>query len=235
MSSAKPRVFISHSSSDKPFVRKLIKDLSQKNTAVWFDERELKVGDSIVAGISEGLKDTDYFIVVLSRASAASQWVKAELNSALMQQISQKGTVVLPVLIEDCDVPELIRDRVYADFRANYEAGLNALLSVFEQERSSAADLMPAVNGPRAPSSTCVAELSQLPLADLRRLITKRMGRVEVGTVWYDTFEEKMDDAMVNREKVECVIELLTRAKNRNRLELMLSNVCHERNDLINP
>jgi hypothetical protein len=65
--------------------------LSSKASAIWLDERELKVGDSIIQGISEGLKDTDYVVVVLSKSSIKSNWVQAELNSALMHQISDKG------------------------------------------------------------------------------------------------------------------------------------------------
>ena len=44
-------------------------DLGDKCSSLWLDERELQVGDSIVQGISDGLKDTDYVMVVLSKAS----------------------------------------------------------------------------------------------------------------------------------------------------------------------
>ena len=88
---AKARVFISHASQDKPFVRKLVQELEKHHLDVWFDEQEIKVGDSIVAKVSGGLKDSDYLVVVLSKASVASRWVQEELNAALMDQISGKG------------------------------------------------------------------------------------------------------------------------------------------------
>ena len=50
------RVFISHSSHDKPFVHRLAADLKNQDLDIWVDEQELQVGDSIVQGISSGLK-----------------------------------------------------------------------------------------------------------------------------------------------------------------------------------
>jgi len=228
------RVFVSHSSIDKPFVRRLVADLTSHNKYVWFDEQELKPGDSIVNGISEGLTNTDYFVVVLSNVSVQSQWVKAELNAALMNQFSDQGTVVLPVLVEDCTIPPLLRDRVYADFRGDYDAGLKSLLRVLEQETYSADDLaMPRrKHMKRMFPPSCSEVLAEFRLADLRRRITNRMDRAELATLWFDTLESRMDDDMANRTKVECVIELLERARNRHQLDYLIHNLCAERPDL---
>jgi hypothetical protein len=146
---SKARVFVSHSARDKPFARKLVKALRGHNLHVWIDEQELQVGYSIVSGVSEGLRNAGYVVAVLSKASVASRWVQAELNATLMEELSGKGVVVLPVLIEDCELPTLLRDRVYADFRGDFEVGLQRLLAVFQQERESTADVT-TVLGPRA-------------------------------------------------------------------------------------
>jgi hypothetical protein len=227
------KVFISHSSRDKPFVRKLVQELEQRHLNVWFDERELKVGDSIVAGVSAGLRNSDYLIVVLSKSSVASRWVQEELNAALMEELSGEGRPVLPVLIDDCELPPLLKSRLYADFRTDFSAGLKKLLAVLTQESESASQAAP---GPAPTSPTpCSAALSALPLADLRRRMTKRMSRTEVGVIWYDVIGKKMDDDMANRPLVDCVIELLDRAKNRNQLQEMINGVCAERPDLAVP
>jgi hypothetical protein len=227
------KVFISHSSADKPFVRRLVQELEKRRLNVWFDEQELKVGDSIVANVSAGLRDSHYLIVVLSRASVASRWVQEELNAALMEDLSGEGQAVLPVLLEDCDVPPLLRSRLYADFRTDFAAGLKKLLAVLTQESESANQATP---GSGTVSATpCTTTLSALPLADLRRRITKRMSRSEVGVIWYDFVGRKMDDDMANRPLVDCVIELIDRAKNRNQLPEMIAGICAERPDLAAP
>ena len=60
-------VFISHAWKDKDsFVRPLAKALQAKGLKVWFDESELKVGDSLRRSIDQGLAKSKYGIVVLS-------------------------------------------------------------------------------------------------------------------------------------------------------------------------
>ncbi len=124
-------VFISYSARDRAFVERLAADLKAKGLYVWFDQWALKVGDSIVDKINAGIMSHDYLIVVLSKASVDSQWVKKELSTGLMRELEERRVVVLPVLIEDCDIPALLTDKVYADFRDDYSRGLNKLLDTF--------------------------------------------------------------------------------------------------------
>lgn len=137
MSAPIGKVFISHSSSDKSFVDRLVADLALREIPVWYDKFDLRVGDSITGGINEGLAQAKYFLIVLSKSSLLSRWVKEELNAALMQQVSTDGTFLLPVLIEDCEVPPLLHHRRYADFRSDYDHGLGELLSVWGKDREA--------------------------------------------------------------------------------------------------
>jgi len=43
-----PRVFISYSHADREFVAKLAGDLARNRIVVWWDEWEIKVGDSLL-------------------------------------------------------------------------------------------------------------------------------------------------------------------------------------------
>jgi len=228
------RVFISHAYENRQFAQQLATDLKTHNQQVWLYEQELKPGDSIIDHISEALADTDYLVVVLSNASSRSRWVRAELNAALMNDLSEQGTVVLPVLLEDSPVPQLLRDRVYADFRFDYDAGLSSLLQVLDQEVSSADSLASRPEHKRMLPPTCVEALAALRLAELRRRMTHRLGRAEIAALWFDSLETRMDDDMVNRTKVECIIELLERARERKLLDYVIHNLCIGRPDLLN-
>ena len=115
--------FISHTSDDKPFVRRLARDLRACGCDVWFDDWEIRVGDSIVQKIEEGLIDSQFLVVVLSANSVQSKWVKVELHSGLFSQISSREIKVLPALIEDCTMPVFLRHIRYADFRESYGKG----------------------------------------------------------------------------------------------------------------
>ncbi len=121
------RAFLSYTSVDKPFVIKLASDLKGENVQVWLDEWEIRVGSSIVEEIDKALSSNDFFIIVLSPQALQSQWVRKELNSSLMLQLSDRSVKVMPVLHERCDIPTIIKDLKYANFTSDYGKGLSEL------------------------------------------------------------------------------------------------------------
>ena len=131
------KIFLSHSSKDKEFVRRLASDLTMSNVPVWFDEWELKVGDSINKKIGEGLKESGWLAVVISNNSIKSSWVEKELNVGLTTELEKKQVFVLPLVIDDCEIPIFLRDKLFADFRTNYSTGLTSLLGRLIPEKSS--------------------------------------------------------------------------------------------------
>ena len=121
-------VFISHSSNDKPFVRKLAADLVASGVKIWIDEQNILVGDSIPEKIAQGLAESDFFLIVVSQNSANSEWVKKELSGAIVQEIERRKVTVLPIRPDTAPMPATIKDRSYADFSHSYEDGLEKLL-----------------------------------------------------------------------------------------------------------
>lgn len=121
-------VFLSYSSQDRPFVERLAADLVSYGLKVWWDRWEMRVGDSLVSKIQEGIQSSSWLVVVLSPNSAESSWVKRELASAMAEEIASDQVRVLPALLDDCSLPPFLRDKLYADFRQSYEFGLEALL-----------------------------------------------------------------------------------------------------------
>lgn len=90
-------VFISHASEDKKdFVRPLAESLRKYGVRVWYDEFELKAGDSLSDSIDRGLKKSKYGIVVCSPAFFDKNWTDYELKSLLMRQIHSER-VILPI------------------------------------------------------------------------------------------------------------------------------------------
>ncbi|GAB5561391.1 MAG: hypothetical protein SynsKO_30380 [Synoicihabitans sp.] len=126
--------FLSHSSSDKPFVRQLAADLTKNGVSVWLDEREIGVGDSITEKVGQGLAESDYFLIALSDNSVNSAWVQKELNQALVTEIEKRQVHILPLKLSDCEIPTLIKDKKYADFSTNYKQGLGDLVNALQQK-----------------------------------------------------------------------------------------------------
>jgi len=120
--------FISHSTKDKPFVRKLAADLVASGVKVWLDEQRILVGDSIPEKIAQGLAESDLFLLVVTQNSVGSSWVKKELSGALIHEIERRKVTVLPIKVDDAPMPDSIKEKAYADFTGSYEEGLNKLL-----------------------------------------------------------------------------------------------------------
>lgn len=121
-------VFISYSTSDRDFAERLARELRSRGLTVWFDRWEIRVGDSIVEKIGDGISAADALVVVLSALSVQSAWVREELNAATVRSLQEKNILLLPVLREPCDIPALLRHRRYADFTSDYTGGLFDLL-----------------------------------------------------------------------------------------------------------
>jgi hypothetical protein len=74
-------VFLSHSSKDKVVVRPLAKRLRADGLKVWFDEWEIKPGDSIPAKIEEGLEHSRVLVLCMTANAFGSDWVQLEAGT----------------------------------------------------------------------------------------------------------------------------------------------------------
>lgn len=126
------KVFLSHSSKDKPFVRKLSDKLQQDGFQSWVDEVEIKAGFSISNSIESGILTSGYFIIVLTPDAISSEWVRRELDIATLREIRQKDIFVLPILLEDCEIPLMVATKKYANFKNSFEQGYNELIEALK-------------------------------------------------------------------------------------------------------
>jgi hypothetical protein len=129
------QVFISYSHKNKKFVNRLTIDLEKTGTSVWLDEKKIKVGDLISKKIEDGISKCDFFCLVISKHSVNSKWVEREYRTALNMQLSPGTTPkILPLLIEDVELPLLLREIKYADFSRSYKNGYNDLLNAIKKQ-----------------------------------------------------------------------------------------------------
>lgn len=89
--------FISHASEDKEkVVKPLASALTRMDYRVWYDEFELRVGDSLRQSIDKGLVNSRFGIVVLSPAFFAKNWPQYELNGLTAREMDGHK-VILPI------------------------------------------------------------------------------------------------------------------------------------------
>jgi len=123
-------VFLSHSSKDKPAVRRISRSLESHGISVWLDEAQINVGDSLFQKIADALESIDFVIAVISTASVTSKWVQKELQLAMTKEILSQQVTVLPLVIDSCRIPFFISDKCFADFRDpnNYDDSVDRLV-----------------------------------------------------------------------------------------------------------
>ena len=92
--------FISYSSKDEAFARRLYADLQSNNVRCWFAPKDLKWGEKIRAGIDQAIHLHDKLLLILSKYSVASGWVEHEVKTALARARKEKRTVLFPVRID---------------------------------------------------------------------------------------------------------------------------------------
>ncbi len=112
-----PSIFLCHAHEDKTFVKRIAKDLNEFGIETWVDEAEMLIGESVIHKISEGIFNADFLVAVLSPHSVNSQWVKKEISMGMTLEIKGDRIKVLPLLLEDCELPLFLQDKLYADFR----------------------------------------------------------------------------------------------------------------------
>ena len=90
-------VFISHASEDKDeVVRPLATALRNKGIKVWYDEFELKIGDSLRKKIDYGLSNANYGIVIISPSFVKKNWTEYELNGMVAREMNGHKAI-LPI------------------------------------------------------------------------------------------------------------------------------------------
>lgn len=123
------QVFISHNWHDKPTAKTLARDLAARGVRIWIDEAEIRLGDSLITKIREGIDKVDYLVVLISRHSIQSEWVTKEVDIAMNQEIEGKQVKVIPILLDDVSLPGFLKGKLYADLRSmdNYDFVLSQL------------------------------------------------------------------------------------------------------------
>jgi len=94
------KIFLSHSSKNKPLVRE-VKSYLPEHLRLWIDEKDILVGDNITGSIKEAIKtNSDFLIVFLDAYAIKSSWVIKELSWAIEHEKQINRTFILPVVLE---------------------------------------------------------------------------------------------------------------------------------------
>lgn len=114
--------FLSHSSVDKPLVRRFYDALHKhRRIPCWLDEHQMIPGDDLRDSITDGIRRTDKMILFCSKESLGSWWVDDEVRKMLATEkaFHDKGQpglkLLIPVAVDDAIFEEGVCTHSWAD------------------------------------------------------------------------------------------------------------------------
>ena len=109
-------VFLSHSSRDKAVVRDVAERLRADGLRVWFDDWELKPGDSIPAKIEEGLEGSRVLVLCMSANAFGSDWATLEAGTFRFLDPLNKDRRFIPLRLDETPVKGSLAQFVYINW-----------------------------------------------------------------------------------------------------------------------
>jgi uncharacterized protein YjbI with pentapeptide repeats len=95
--------FISYSSNDEDFAKRLHADLQQNSVRCWFAPEDMKGGGKLYPQIDQAIRVHDKLLLVLSERSLESEWVKTEIRRARQAEIKEKQRKLFPIRLVNMD------------------------------------------------------------------------------------------------------------------------------------
>jgi hypothetical protein len=121
------RSFISYSRADADIVLRLCQDLRAAGISIWLDKLDIRPGEDWDESIARGMAECGRMVIVLSPTSVASDNVLDEVGYAL-----SKKKQIIPILLQDCEVPYRLSRMQYIDFRNSYDDGFKLLAQTMQ-------------------------------------------------------------------------------------------------------
>lgn len=178
MNAAKqPWTFISYSRKDKEFALKFARELKSAGYLVWLDQLDIPTGARWDDAVERALRECEIFLIILTTASISSENVKDEIGYAI-----DHGKRIVPVLLEECEIPLRLRRFQYVDFREmKFGEGIKRAEHLLENFLSDQPIPVPTKTLPEAQEilKTRVATVQSLPtqkISLLHRWILRRAG-----------------------------------------------------------
>lgn len=110
-------VFLCYSRIDKEIAQLIDASLLAAGVPTFRDEKDILVGDSFPERLYESLERASHLLYIISANSVKSNWVQEELSVAKVKQKEGGGFKILPVLVDEVELPRAVRHIHYADMR----------------------------------------------------------------------------------------------------------------------
>src|SRR3974390_273054 len=122
------KVFLSHSTKDADFVKKLAHAMEANGFTPWLCEEDIEISANFVAEISRGLKESDLTLLVWSPDAANSVWTQQEWTATLKQEVEQSRIRLGLIMLRQHDLPPLLDTKNFIDARTDHDTAIRRTL-----------------------------------------------------------------------------------------------------------
>lgn len=176
-------VYISYNQRDREFVSQIAERLRAQGHQITLDVDALSAGQDWRSALTVGLKNSEIFVVFLSRNSIESQFVLSEIGAARAYAAESDRMLMIPVVIDDIKIPPVIQD-LHAIFTPGREVS-----EVVDRISSAISGFI----GRRAAKEEQAAEVAERIEANAAEYIEEAIHSLEklehrnrlVGSSWY--------------------------------------------------
>jgi len=132
-------VFLSYSSKDKENIHALAELLKQAGLRVWLDAWIIKPGDPIPLKIQAGLEQSRTLLMCMSPNYFGSEWGTLEHQTLIFRDPTNAQRRFVPLLIEDCTPPDIIKQFAYIDWRTQSDDAYDKILEACQDVKEEKA------------------------------------------------------------------------------------------------
>ena len=162
----KIRIFLSYAREDESAVEVLYQRLTKEGFEPWMDRHDILPGERWDTSIESAIQKSDFFLACLSTRSVGKRGViQRELEDALnaWQGMSLRDIYLIPVRLEECDIPRILRHLQWLDlFEGEGWARLLKAIQVGMKRRAEAVSSSEVVAEAPVEESAPVIPASQI-------------------------------------------------------------------------
>ncbi len=120
--------YVVYSSVDRRKVHPIAVRLRADGILVWFDDWQIKGGDIIPRALSAGIEESRALVYFISEHSVKSGWANYESFNALMAATSNSERRIIPVRLDNTEMPKALNLFASVDLRENSDREYARLL-----------------------------------------------------------------------------------------------------------
>jgi hypothetical protein len=143
----RPWVFLSYTRDDQDKADVLRRDLDERDVGTI----SFEPGSDLVRAVDRALAQSDFFVLLWSRAAAGSEWVQAEYSAAFMRALHTQRSFLFVVRLDTTPLRPLLAPRYYLDAFDDWSGMVNTLVEVWHRDWALGVPVLPTPCPDRVP------------------------------------------------------------------------------------